>query len=120
MARKKRGEGPNKSEFIRGILNQNSGAKLGDVNEAWKAAGHSGLITPTLYYQVKSKLGLTKGRKRRRRRVATESKGPSPADAYLAIERELDHLVAKAAGLGDQRLAEAIRTARRRASSKLI
>lgn len=122
---------PNRSEFIRQHLSQNPGAKLADVNQAWKKAGNSGSLTPTLFYQVKSKAGFAKRRRGRRPgRPAGRPTGRGPGrpprvmqaggSDYAAIEESLDALIATATNLGDVRLASDLRAARRHASAKLV
>lgn len=128
MAAKKRGGGPNRSAFIRDQLTENPSAKLNDVNEAWTSQGNSGEITGTLYYQVKKSMGLSKGRKKRRGRAVAapmanhseSAKLSSGAEGYLAIEKTLDKLIAQAGELGDSKLSDELRAARRRASAKLV
>jgi hypothetical protein len=128
MAAKKRAGGPNRSAFIRDQLNANPGAKLGDVQEAWSSAGNSGEITGTLYYQVKKSMGLSNRRKKKKGRAAAAPTGsPSisvetsnSAEGYLAIEKSLDKLIAQAGELGDTKLTEELRVARRRASARLV
>ena len=128
MAAKKRAGGPNRSAFIREQLNADPGAKLGDVKEAWSAAGNPGEITGTLYYQVKKTMGLSNRRKKKKGRASEAPVGgssvsvepSSTSETYLAIEKSLDKLIAQAGEIGDARLSEELRVARRRASAKLV
>jgi hypothetical protein len=122
---KRRGDEPSRSGFIRDQLRENAKLSLKEIIEAWRAQGNTGTITPTLFYQVRSKLGLARGVRRRRRRqapVAAEAAArPQPDKSdYLSIEATLDHLVAQAVAMKDNRLAEALRGARRAASARLL
>lgn len=79
MAGRKAGS-PSRSEFIRKQLTAKPETKLAEINEAWKKAGHSGEITATLFYQVKSKSGGAKtGRRGRPRKDSTAA--PSSASS---------------------------------------
>lgn len=129
MAKRGGREGPNKSQFIREVLEQNKKAKLADVNQAWTAAGHEGSVTATLFYQVKAKSGG--GRRGRRRKdkggddVAAAPTGrgrgrPSGTSNYSAIEQGLDQLIQRAEAINDESLANQLRIARRHASAKLV
>ena len=142
MAKRKSADGPNKSEFIREQLKADPSMKPPAVAEAWTAAGHPGVLTPTLYYQVKRSMGLSKSRKKRRggkRAAAVEMadvvEAPAPkapkatkatvvvteaVGSYLEIEAALDSLVGKSESLRDGKLSEALRAARRHASTKLV
>lgn len=123
MAKKRSGAESNRSEFIREVLRQNPRAKHQDVVAAWKAAGHSGQITHTLFYKARirtARKGKSVGRQRQNVKPVVESRDTAPADNYIDIERSLDRLVEQAEQLGDHKLADAIRAARRRASAKLI
>lgn len=128
MAGRKAGS-PSRSDFIRKQLGAKPEMNLTEINEAWKKAGNSGDITATLFYQVKSKAGLSKRRGRRGRRGPGRPRGTTTVAAsttsnghgsYLSIEQALDSLVANAVSLGDKALAESLRNARRLASSKLV
>ncbi len=61
MAAKRRGDEPSRSGFIRDQLGKNPKLSLKELIEAWKGGGNTGTITPTLFYQVRSKLGLAQG-----------------------------------------------------------
>lgn len=74
MAGRKAGS-PSRSEFIRKFLDAKTDGKLADVNEAWKKSGHSGEITATLFYQVKSKSGQVRSTGRRGRPPKAASNG---------------------------------------------
>lgn len=135
--RKKASEGTNKSEFIRNILNENPNASAKDVLDAWEAAGETEKLNPTLYYQVRRTQGLAKrrgggGRRRKKAARATASATATPTTSaasvgqngsgadYLSIEKQIDKLVLQAESLGDSKLADELRQARRRVSSKLV
>lgn len=119
MAGKKAGA-PSRSAFIRDQLAKNKKSKFDDINEAWKKSGHSGGITRTLFYQVKSKKrGRRGGRRGRGASEAAAAERPS-SEIYLAIEISLERLGEQAHGLGNKQLAEALRAARRIASAKLV
>ncbi len=51
--------GPNKTAFVRELLESNPKANVKVVNEAWGAAGHEGTVSETLVQRLRSKLGLT-------------------------------------------------------------
>ena len=126
MAAKKRASsGVNKSAFIRDILTKNNEAKPADVNAAWAGAGHKEKLNQTLYYQVKKSLGLSSGRRKKRGRKPKVA-GAAPvmrtdsSAGYLSIENSLDGLIIEAQQMRDSKLAEALRTARRVVSSKLL
>lgn len=110
MAGRKKGA-PSRSAFIREQLKTNSKLSLSDVNDLWKKS-HRGDITGTLFYQVKSKLGITRGKNGRA--------GRRSGNSYLAIEMSLEKLVAETEAIGNKDLAEALRTARRMASAQLV
>src|SRR5215471_2530802 len=48
-----------KTGFIKDYLNDNPEANTRAVNEAWRAAGFEGTISPTLVTSMRSQLGLT-------------------------------------------------------------
>lgn len=133
MAGRKRSAGTNKSEFIRNVLEKNPEASAKDVQTAWTEAGETEELNPTLYYQIRQKLGLSRGRGRRRggrKRKAEAGATPVAAravtangssnDDYLALESQIDKLVAQAEAIGDSKLASDLRQARRRVSAKLL
>lgn len=127
MAAKRRGDEPSRSGFIRDQLGKNPKLSLKELIQAWKDGGNTGTITPTLFYQVRSKLGLAQGVRRRRRKrrgaaAAAADTGRAQPDKsdYVSIEATLDHLVAQAVAMKDNRLAEALRGARRAASARLL
>jgi hypothetical protein len=61
-----------KLEFVRQILEQDSNANETAVNDAWQAAGHPGTISRSSVGKVRSEMGLTN---RRRRRKKAEGQG---------------------------------------------
>lgn len=121
MAGKKKGA-VNKSAFIRGVLEKNSAASAKDAQDAWKSAGHKGKLSPALFYQTKARMGLGSRRQKRRGRPAKAAASAALAstDSYLAIEQQLDKLIAQSVELKDGNLSDALLTARRRASAKLL
>lgn len=130
MATKKRrggrkAGGPNRSEFIREILTANPQTSAREVQEKWTASGNKDKLNPTLFYLVKSKLGLTSGvrggRRAGRPSAAAGRMGRTGQNGgYLEIEQALDRLISQAEGLRDNKLADDLRQARRRASTALI
>jgi hypothetical protein len=48
-----------KTGFVKEVLNDNPQANAKAVNEAWKAAGFEGTISPTLVTKMRSEMGLT-------------------------------------------------------------
>jgi hypothetical protein len=47
-----------KSSFLEEWLKSHPQSKESEVAEAWKSAGNSGTISPSLFYKIKSDLGL--------------------------------------------------------------
>ena len=110
--------------FIRDFLGQNPQATGKEIEEAWKKAGNKAPFHQSMVYKIKGDLGLSSKRRKKRpkKAVATEAV-PAAADLgaqFLAIEKSLDSLIAKAEELKDAKLAEALRAARRRAGAKLV
>ncbi|QDU62670.1 hypothetical protein Pan216_35370 [Planctomycetes bacterium Pan216] len=124
MARKK-AAGPNKSAFIREQLGANPEASAKDVSQNW-AKQHRGTINATLFYQVKSGMGLSSGRRGRRKGKKASARLPRKVAAasgggdYAKIEAQLDLLISQALELKDDRLATHLKQARRHASARLI
>lgn len=58
MAKKNAGKAVTKSDFLRKALGQDPELKLGEVNQHWANAGHSGKISSALYYKIRHELGL--------------------------------------------------------------
>jgi hypothetical protein len=118
-----------KTPFVREFLSDHPQGNVNAVNEAWKAAGFDGTISPTLVYQMRAQLGLTAtlrgqagktaapsrtkpstGKKRGRRPKGTspatprgESGGRRSArtSGLLELEGALDRLLFKVMGVGD-------------------
>jgi hypothetical protein len=70
-----------KSMFIKEVLNDNPLANHEAVNKAWRAAGMSGTISPTLVSRMRSRLGFAGnlGRGRRKKTTSTGTTGGRPA-----------------------------------------
>jgi len=131
MARKrKRGSGPNRSQFIRDLFAANPNAKLGDAKKAWTDAGNSGELGNSLFYVTKRKAGLTKsggrGAKRRGRPPGSKNKVAAPqtrrnvSSGYEAVEERLDDVIRMLWELGDHDLVAEFRGARRKIAAKLV
>lgn len=104
-----------KSMFIKELLHDNPEANHQTVNEAWRAAGMSGSISPTLVSRIRSRLGLAgkRGRRRSTTATATATKAPRtvgrPAAAggrgrkhsLMDLEVEIDRLLMKVAAIGN-------------------
>jgi hypothetical protein len=129
----KKVDGISQSGFIREHLNADRDVKYRVVADAWKTAGNPGEIKSSLFYLVKNKMGLAKGKpakKLGRPRKATgavasvvASPAPIENDAavtYREIEGTLDTLVHQAMELRNLQLAESLLAARRRASIQLV
>lgn len=129
MARKrKRGSGPNRSQFIRDLFAANPNAKLGDAKKAWTDAGNAGELGNSLFYVTKRKAGLTKsagrGGKRRGRPPGSKNKVAAPqtrrsASGYEAVEERLDEVIWLLWQLGDNDLVAEFKGARRKIAAKL-
>ena len=117
MAKK---EGVNKSQFIRDVLAKNATATAREVQEAWNATGQKEPLGTPIIYLVKSKFGKPSGR-RGRPKGGADGVGVIPrsetSGVYLQIEAELDKLISKTP---DSKITEALRSARRRVSARLI
>ena len=48
-----------KSDFVRDVLSKNAKANPKDVNDAWKGAGRSGEISPSLVHKIRADMGVT-------------------------------------------------------------
>jgi hypothetical protein len=70
-----------KTGFVKEVLNDNPQANTKDVNEAWKAAGFEGTISPTLVTQMRSKMGLTVNIRKRTGKKAGAETGSTSAPA---------------------------------------
>ena len=122
MAAKKKRTGE-ASAFIRSYLTQNPQATGKEVAQAWKQAGHKSSFSQSMIYQLRSKMGLSSGRKKRRKKAVSAAVAPVAVDTgseLLAIEKSLDSLIVQAETLKDSKLAEALRVARRRVGAKLV
>ena len=120
----------NKSTFLEEWLKSHPESKESEVADAWKSAGNSGTISPSLFYKIKSDLGLqvrkrkagakrakhakhvgalAKGRgvKPRARSEAVEAAVQSEpthrrssARTLVELEGELDRLIFQMMGMG--------------------
>src|SRR5262245_54764666 len=70
-----------KTGFVNEFLNDNPQANTRAVNEAWKAAGFEGTISPTLVTKVRSQLGLTGNMRKRPGKKAKAETGTTSAPA---------------------------------------
>src|SRR5208282_6807197 len=70
---------PGKTSFVKQFLNDHPEGTTKAVNEAWKAAGFDGTISPTLVNKTRVLLGLTGnlGGKTRKTKTAAEGKATS-------------------------------------------
>lgn len=117
MASKKESTVPSRSQFIRDYIQNNPIGKFEDIVDAWVEAGYpkDKMPTKTLYYQVKPRKG-----KKRKKTVKDDATVQTTDNSYLKFEKALEQLVQEAESMSDKKLAEAIRQARRVASSKLV
>src|SRR6516165_5502263 len=60
-----------KTGFAKEVLNDNPLANAKAVNEAWKAAGFEGTISPTLVTKMRSEMGLTGNIRKRTGKTST-------------------------------------------------
>lgn len=122
---KKRSNGVNQSQFMRELLASNPNAVPADAKKAWSAAGNKGMLTGSLYYIIKKKLGLTSPSARKRGRpVVHKSHSGSLAPAvsakgYEEVEHKIDEVVHLLWELGDHDLAGEFRTVRRKVAARL-
>src|SRR5579885_1482443 len=107
-----------KSMFIKEVLNNDPYANHAAVNQAWREAGFSGTIRPTLVSRIRSRMGLAgnlgRGRGRKRRTAGDRPAGPAPSGAngstrvmgrgrkinLMDLEIEIDRLLMKVAEIG--------------------
>ncbi len=110
-----------KGMFVKEALNLNPEANAAAINQAWKAAGMSGSISPTLISTVRSRLGLTsKKRRGRRRNAKSTGTGATPGTIashagsngqsglrsrerrsdLMGLEVEIDRVLMKVVALG--------------------
>jgi hypothetical protein len=133
---------PGKTSFVKEFLNDNPQGNSKAVNEAWKAAGFDGTISPTLVNKTRVLLGLT-GKlsgKTRKTETAAEGKATSTGKklgrprkeptaavnekprgrksartvALTELEADIDRLIFKVMGVGDlTEIEDTLRRARR-------
>jgi hypothetical protein len=104
-----------KSMFVKEHLNDHPDANHRAVDEAWRAAGMSGSISPTLVSRVRSRMGLAGKRGGGGRRGTTAkatptragrvASAPMPTDRgrknhLMDLEVEIDRLLMKVAEIG--------------------
>jgi hypothetical protein len=104
-------KGPNKSAFVRDFIKKDPKANRQAVEEAWLAAGHDGPISSALVSHLRSKMGLTRKRRRRTGKgrasgtasQATGERKPGSASRERVldeIEGDIDRLIFKLIALG--------------------
>jgi hypothetical protein len=110
-----------KSMFVKEVLNDDPQANHRAVNAAWREAGMSGSISPTLVSRMRSRLGLSgnsRGRRRQNAKATGARRGRPPGSARAAagattslqargrqnslmdLEVEIDRLLMKVAAIG--------------------
>jgi hypothetical protein len=127
---------PGKTMFVKEFLNDHPQGKVVSVNEAWKAAGFDGTISPTLVNKMRATLGLTgnlrgntkkskpsaTGKKRGKPRIETAAaasgkpRGSNSARTVVLndMEVDIDRLIFKAMAIGDlTEIEDTLRLARR-------
>jgi len=134
---------PGKTSFVKEFLNDNPRGNPQAVNDAWKAAGFEGTISPTLVNKTRALLGLTgnlrdktgkmskakttpTGKKRGRKPKETtaqvngkptgQTRGGKIARtlALTDLEADIDRLIFKAITIGDlTEIEDSLRRARR-------
>ena len=112
-----------KSAFIRQVLARKPKITAVDMTALWKAAGHPGSISRVHIHHAKHRITRLLGRKGQRaerRRIVRRVARTGGQSGYAQLEQALDGLVAQAEQLNDANLADALRSARRRASAKLL
>ena len=144
MAGRKKGS-KSKSAWLRKLLAEKKDRSFADVEGLWKIEGDGSKLTPTLFYQVRSKAGFaTKrdGKKRGRkptaaktsakrgvgrprktetvRGVARTTDAADPSAAYIHLEKALEGFIGWAAAIGDKQLSESLRHSMRIVGSRLI
>jgi hypothetical protein len=126
--------------FVKEVLNDDPQANHQAVNNAWRAAGMSGSISPTLVSRVRSRMGLA-GKLRRRggAEAAGARRGRPPAQAQAAasatalhqargrknslmdLEVEIDRLLMKVAAIGTlPEVEDSLRKTRRQLYAGLV
>jgi hypothetical protein len=111
--------------FVKEVLNDDPQANHRAVNAAWRAAGMSGSISPTLVSRVRSRLGLvgnSRGGRRKSAKATGARRGRPPGSAnaraeaaatasplqqsrvrknsLMDLEVEIDRLLMKVAAIG--------------------
>ncbi len=111
---------PGKGMFIKEFLLDHPRGNVDSVNEAWKAAGFDGTISPSLVNVVRAKMGLTGNLRGKTGTVVTAKKRGRPRDEPKAtvhaqprgsngvrtavlddLETDIDRLLFKAMAIGD-------------------
>jgi hypothetical protein len=111
---------PGKTMFAKEFLNEHPQSNVDAVNEAWKAAGFDGTISPTLVNKMRAELGLTgnlRGNTRKSKTSATGKKRGKPrteatpamngqpranrSTVLNGMEADIDRLIFKAMAIGD-------------------
>jgi hypothetical protein len=72
---------PGKTSFVKEFLNDHPEGNVQAVNEAWKAAGFDGTISPTLVSQMRKQLGLAGNLRGQRKKTKTTAKGKAAPTA---------------------------------------
>jgi hypothetical protein len=139
-ARSTRNQG--KSMFVKEHLNDHPEANHRAVNEAWRAAGMSGSISPTLVSRMRSRMGLVangRGGRRGKSRTKAARRGRSPLlagavgndaaiqmdrgrrNSLMALEVEIDRLLMKVASIGTlPEVEDSLRKTRRQLYAGLV
>ena len=132
IGRPPRDDAPNRSEFIRKNLLENPELGPRDLANLWRESGFPGELSSSLFYQVKARRGTPTGQRGRPPGTGKKAAPTTPAartvatgvgtsdPGFGAVETTLDQLIPVADRLGDRRLADLLRQARRRASAKLV
>ena len=84
MAKKRGGDGPNKSEFIRNKLKEDGTATADQIKQAWKSEGLPGELSTALFYQVRSSMGITSTSRRGRKKGKVTKGKPGRKKATAA------------------------------------
>ncbi len=127
---------PGKTMFVKEFLNDHPQGNVDAVNDAWRAAGFDGTISPTLVNQMRAKLGLTGnlrgmsktgaigratptskklGRPRNETAAAVNVQPRGNRSTVLNdLEADIDRLLFKAMAIGDlTEIEDSLRRARR-------
>jgi hypothetical protein len=114
---------PGKTMFVKEFLNDHPQGNVNAVNEAWRAAGFEGTISPTVVKTMRASLGLTgnpranttksktpaTGKKRgepRKKTTAAVSVQPRGSDSARSVklndlEADIDRLIFRAMAIGN-------------------